>query len=483
MDSIVPQAISPDNNETYHRAVRVARRALAQAVTGLVGPDAAFADQERAVLIAANDACRALLLASLQATADALPARVRMDGVEYGCHQPGTGVYHSLCGPLEVQRATYREVGLRNGPTVVPLERAAGLIDGATPALAYRVALGYAHGPSRQTEEQMQAAHRQPPSRSTLERLGKALGTHVQQVGPQVETVVRVAEVLPADAHAIVVGLDRTSVPMEEPRALDATGPTRRPRRTKPYIRACPAPVDVNYRMAYVGTVSVVDQAGEALVTRRYAIPRTADPAALTRRMMADVTRARAQQPRLPVGVVQDAAPELWTLTRTALTTATRLRHWHEAIDRYHLNEHLAAILREVEPSERRRQAQMRRWNTQLDTDDRAIDRIARWIAERMSAPGVDTTAVDPHFTYLTNNQDRMRYATLRTQGLPVGSGVTEGACQSVVAKRAKGSGQRWHEDGISAALTLRSVYLSERLPTMWPHIAADYSADVQAAA
>jgi len=42
---------------------------------------------------------------------------------------------------------------------------------------------------------------------------------------------------------------------------------------------------------------------------------------------------------------------------------------------------------------------------------------------------------------------------------------------------------KRWHEEGVTAALTLRAVYLSERLPTMWPHFAADYSADVQAAA
>jgi hypothetical protein len=48
---------------------------------------------------------------------------------------------------------------------------------------------------------------------------------------------------------------------------------------------------------------------------------------------------------------------------------------------------------------------------------------------------------------------------------------------------RAKGCGQRWHEDGVTAVLTLRALYLSERLPTLWPHFAADYSADVHEAA
>ena len=41
--------------------------------------------------------------------------------------------------------------------------------------------------------------------------------------------------------------------------------------RSKPYLGK-PAPVEVNYRMAYTATVSLVDDQGEALLTRRYAI-------------------------------------------------------------------------------------------------------------------------------------------------------------------------------------------------------------------
>ena len=162
----------------------------------------------------------------------------------------------------------------------------------------------------------MHADHRRPPSRSTLERLGKAMGTQITQAAPRLEPVVRQAETLPEGARAVSVGVDRTTVPMEEVRPAGAPPATRRTPRTTPYVRTPPAPVDVKYRMAYVGTVSVVDAAGEALVTRRYAISSADDPAALVARMMADVRRAGAQDPRLPVGVVQDAAPELWTLIR-----------------------------------------------------------------------------------------------------------------------------------------------------------------------
>ena len=399
-------------------------------------------------------------------------------------HYEGTVTYHSLCGPLTVRRATYREVGVHNGPTVVPLELAAGLIDGATPALAYRVALGYAQGPGRHAEEQMHADHREPPSRSTLERLAKAIGTAVTRTAPRIEPLVRADETLPEAARGVSVGIDRTTIPMEEERPAGTPPDTRRQRRTTPYIRAVPPRVDVKYRMAYVGTVSVVDAVGEALVTRRYAITGEGEPTVLVTRMMADVQRARAQAPRLRVGVIQDAAPELWTLLRDGLRTDARLRQWEEGIDRYHLNERLAEILRITEPDAARRTQQLARWNDALDRDDATIDRIARWLTGQISVyEGAELATLEAHWTFLCNNNDRLRYATLRAKGLPCGSGATEGACKSVVMIRAKGCGQRWHQDGVTAVLTLRAAYLSERLETLWPHFVEEYSAAIQAAA
>jgi hypothetical protein len=482
---IVPQAPIPDNEKVYQRGIEEAQLALRRAIAARVPPDASFGDQEVALLAAANDVCRLELQATLQAIADAQPDRVHIDGTVFAHHEAGRAEYHSLCGPLQVERATYRKTGERNGPTVVPLELTAGVIEGATPALAHRVALGYAQGPGRHAEEQMHADHRRPPSRSTLERLAKAIGTAITQAAPRIEPRVREAEMLPEGARAISVGLDRTTVPMEELRPPDTPPATRRKRRTTPYVRTAPPPVDVKYRMAYVGTVSVVDAAGEALVTRRYAISGTEDETDLVGRMMADVRRARDQRPRLPVGVVQDAAPELWTLIREGLSGDARLRRWHEAIDRYHLKERLAEILRITEPDETRRRQQLARWNDALDTDDTAIDRIARWLAEQLTGCQEEDAqrTLETHWTFFVNNHDRMRYATVRRAHLPSSSGATEGACKSVVMIRAKGCGQRWHHDGVTAVLTLRATYLSDRLPTLWPHFAADYSADVQAAA
>ncbi len=68
------------------------------------------------------------------------------------------------------------------------------------------------------------------------------------------------------------------------------------------------------------------------------------------------------------------------------------------------------------------------------------------------------------------------RYARLTRLGLHVGSGVTEGACKSLINMRAKRSGQRWHKPGISAVLTLRSLVASERFDAFWTRFSRRYA-------
>ena len=51
-----------------------------------------------------------------------------------------------------------------------------------------------------------------------------------------------------------------------------------------------------------------------------------------------------------------------------------------------------------------------------------------------------------------------MQYDTYLALGLPVGTGVVESACGSVVKHRMEGEGKRWSLEGAEAILTLRSL-------------------------
>lgn len=464
----------PDDDETnnhFEEAMASLHRAIDRVVRLRVDGHASFEEIERATLKVTNEGARRHLQDRLQKLADRQPDVFRFNGLGYEPHQPGEVVYHSLCGPLGVRRWTYRRQGVRNGPTLVPLEIVAGIVERASPAFGYYVGQGYAQMSSRELCADLKAAYRCPPSRSCLEDMAKRLGTSVRESLDELEPIVRMQEQLPEQACAVAIGLDRTSVPMEEDRAPDQPPNSRRKCRNKPYERTPRGPIDVHYRMAYVGTVTITDAEGEALQTHRYAVPAHEGTDDLLPRMMADVHNALLQKPTLHVGVVLDGAPELWGLMWDALDNEPLVTHYHQAVDRYHLNERLAAALHFMEPDPHKRRHKLRRWNERLDDSDRAIDSIENELDRfQKTLSPKKWKEFEPSWSYVHGHKSRMRYATLRKLGLPVGSGVTEGACKSMIAARAKRSGQRWRPEGISAVLALRSLHQSDRLDAYWPH-------------
>lgn len=73
---IASQVIPPDSGEVYRRAVAAARAALERAAAATVSPDAHRSwARERALLAAANAACRPAFETTLQATAAATRIR------------------------------------------------------------------------------------------------------------------------------------------------------------------------------------------------------------------------------------------------------------------------------------------------------------------------------------------------------------------------------------------------------------------------
>jgi hypothetical protein len=71
-----------------------------------------------------------------------------------------------------------------------------------------------------------------------------------------------------------------------------------------------------------------------------------------------------------------------------------------------------------------------------------------------------------------------MDYAGLLQRGLPIGSGIVEAACKTLVAQRLKLSGMRWGR-GAQAILTARGWDQSERFDEAWTLLAAHYQVEV----
>lgn len=480
--------------ETGNTSPEMLLSVFEQLMAAVRGP---FVDREAAALHLANELVRRWCEAELTRLGERYGDEVRVDGDTYRRHARGTRRYHTLCGAIEVPRDIYRLVGVHNGPTVVPLELEAGIVENATPALAFSVVQGFAERPLRHYEAEMAAAHRSVPSRSTLERIGKRIGVRVREALPLVEPIVRASEVVPAEAYSMSIGLDRTTVPMAE--HVEAA----RRCRQRPYVRRPPEPIAVAYRMAYVATIAIHDREGTTLVSKRLGSTADEGPRALLDRLGAEVRYVLSQRD-LVLTIVQDGAPELWNLVdewleREGLTAGAKL------IDRFHVDERLAQICEAITYTTDDARDLYRRWREQLNRSDTAIDRICRHLNELADHQVLGQVDGDPmpaywanvarptitgeraqiawgHLGYLDRHRKYLRYASCRRRGLAIGSGVTEGACKSVITMRFKRSGQRWFEQGLSPCLQLRALHLNERLRPCFDLLVAARTASLAAA-
>jgi hypothetical protein len=76
--------------------------------------------------------------------------------------------------------------------------------------------------------------------------------------------------------------------------------------------------------------------------------------------------------------------------------------------------------------------------------------------------------------TYFANQggSGRMDDASRVAAGEPIGSGVTEAACEVLVEQRQCGSGMKWKEPGAAAVLGVRWLtYTTERWSQFWSKI------------
>ena len=85
--------------------------------------------------------------------------------------------------------------------------------------------------------------------------------------------------------------------------------------------------------------------------------------------------------------------------------------------------------------------------------------------------------AVDECARYLRNNRELLRYADALAGGLPIATGVIEGACRYLVRDRMDKTGARWSLCGAEAVLKLRALCANGDFDEYWRfHVNAEYS-------
>jgi hypothetical protein len=372
--------------------------------------------------------------------------------------------YNSAAGPVRVERSLYRAP--QGGHAVCPPELRTGLIEGSwTPLAAKQATWVVAHLTPKEGEELFALLGNMTPSKSTLDRLPKALSGHWEAQRPRFEATLRHQEAIPSEAVAMAVSLDGVMAPMKDGQ--------RQAKRTHARTMGKSPSGPAGYQEVGCATVSYYDRHGERLGTRRMARMPEANKATLKQQLTAEVMGALIQRPDLRVVKVADGAPDNWSYLGETLPFGIEVLDFYHAAE--HLDAALAAAYGEGTPTYQERVETL---STGLHDEPHGVDKVIGAL-RRLRTRYPRRQAIHKALAYFRDHCHRMCYADLRAQNLPIGSGVVEAACKTLVSQRLKRSGMRWRPTGGQAILTFRALCQSERFERAWPLLVETYKQSV----
>jgi hypothetical protein len=391
---------------------------------------------------------------------------IEVDGQRYHRVLRCAQTYCSASGPVRAHRTLYR-VRLGDERALCPLELRAGLLEGYwTPLAAKQATWLVAHLTPQEGEACFAMLGNMTPSKSSLDRLPKQLSTRWEQERRQFEAALRQQETIPEAAVTLAVSLDGVMVPMKDG--------GRRQKRARTAARGHSTRGPAGHQEVGCATLSFYDKYGQRLGTRRLARMPEQHKRTLKASLTAEVFGALVERPDLQVVKLADGAPDNWTYLDETLPVGEAL------VDFYHATEHLhGALGAAYGETSAACQAQFEKLRRLLRDDPKGVEKVIRslrYLCIRSPRRKKIRTALG----YFRQHRQRMRYAQAQAKGLPIGSGVVEAACKTVVTQRLKRSGMRWRHEGGQAILTFRTLCQSDRFDRAWPMLARTYQREVK---
>ncbi|MGH2609979.1 MAG: hypothetical protein ACRDHF_12945 [Tepidiformaceae bacterium] len=390
---------------------------------------------------------------------------VMIDGVPHRQVLRCEETYVSAAGPVRVQRSLYstRQEAER---AVCPMELRAGMIEGRwTPLAARQATWVVAHLTPQEGEDLFAMLGGMSPSKSSLDRLPKQIGTRWEKRRVQFEESLRQGERIPRGAVTMAVSLDGVMVPMKDGerhrKRAEAAGQGR--------LTRGPA----GHAEAGCATVSYYDRHGQRQKTIRLGRMPEHKKATLKAMLADEVAWARTCKRSIRFVKIADGARDNWTYLDEDLPEGPGI------VDFYHAAEHLKTALEaaygETSP---KTLAQFGKLRQVLLEERRGVEKVIRALVHlRDTHPR--SRKIETELWYFRRNRHRMRYAQWKAKNLPIGSGVVEAACKTLVTQRMKRSGMRWRHEGGQAILTLRALAQSDRFERGWNLLAATYRSRV----
>jgi hypothetical protein len=363
---------------------------------------------------------------------------IRVGALKLTARRCDAKAYQTPYGVVEVERHVYQTS--RGGRIYCPLEQQARIVRGATPLFASQISHKYAQLNARAVQTDLEHNH------------GRAVATsYIQHVAEWVGNIAAAKEEdwaydlpqLTGGIATVTVSLDGAMIPM-----ADSDG----------------------WREAMVGTLSFYDHDGERQHTIYLAAAPEYGKHAFTERLAREIARAKQHYPEARWIGIADGAASNWTF----LEQHTE----RQLIDFFHATEYIAKLAQARFP-QRKTEDQRAAWQhahcNRLKRDPSVLDTLVAEAAQLSRRTSLSQKARDDAYsawTYFNNHRHQMAYPGFLAENLPIGSGVTEAACKSLVKQRLCASGMRWNTKGAKIVLSLRALtHTAGRWTQFWQKI------------
>jgi len=396
-------------------------------------PGTSMLDYEEQILDALNESGRLATRECLEAF-DADGSPIVMGGIKLTSKGPVIKDYQSPYGEMGIQRHVYQSS--QGGQTFCPLDQQARIINSTTPRFAKMCSSKYALLNSVSAQKDLSDNHGRQVSRCYLQDIAQdvaaiveAKDEHWNYAEPE----------LPASVATVGLGIDGT----------------------------CMLFCEEGFRQAMVGTISLYDDAGERLHTVYLGAPPEYGKEQFYQRMEAEIRRYKQRYASAQWVGVADGAHDQWTW----------LERWTEQsiLDFWHAAGYLEKAAGGVCPSKRDRVPWFEQSRHRLKEEVGGAKKLLAEMKDALATRnlrGAVRQDIEEAIGYFENHLPKMNYARFRKQCLPIGSGVTEAACKTVVKQRLCGSGMKWKQSGATAVLRLRSLLLTKgRWEQFWNKI------------
>lgn len=360
--------------------------------------------------------------------------------------------YMSSVGSIRVNRSLYR--AKNEALSICPLELRTGMIEGRwSPRAAKQALLAVSQTTPYEAADFFRELGAMQPSKSSLDRLPKKLSLKWEENKREFEKKLRHQTEIPNAAVAVSVSLDGVLVPIQGNVII---------------------PGDSRYEEASCGAVTYYDAEGEPLKTRRYGCMPEHKKMTLKTFLMHEVNYALTSRPDLQLVKVADGAKDNWTFLDKDLPKGIAV------LDFYHAAEHLKKAfeitygVKSVKSG-----GEFVKYRSILRHDKRGIHKVISHLTYLVKKHPLKKL-LKTELNYFKNNKKRCEYLSVYEKKLPIGSGIVEATCKTLVSQRLKRSGMCWNEKGGQAILTFRALLQSNLFNAGWNELSHLYSVNIE---